>query len=203
MPSSRSAACSSRLPGASPTRIRRATGLEPEELLHSRLQGYVQFEPRPEGLVPVPAVAAPVVVVPAPASVPAPAAAVEELGERRAWTPRLQQLFAVGSLVAIADQRGRDRGQRHRPAAGADRRRALRAGLSPFAILLGSTGTSAPQCGVSSGCSYQRFRSPTFALSFQRRRLRRILGGLRERGELHVRVERAGGDERLALLVVE
>lgn len=114
------------------------TGLEPEELLHPRLQGYVQFEPRPEGLVPVPAVAAPVVVVPAPASVPAPAAAVEELGERRAWTPRLQQLFAVGSLVAIAISAAEiaANGIGQRPGLIAAELCAL--ALSPFAILLGT-----------------------------------------------------------------
>jgi hypothetical protein len=112
------------------------TGLEPEELLHSRLQGYVQFEPRPEGLVPVPAVAAPVVVV--PASVPASAAAVEELGERRAWTPRLQQLFAVGSLVAIAVSAAEiaANGIGQRPGLIAAELCAL--ALSPFAILLGT-----------------------------------------------------------------
>jgi hypothetical protein len=114
------------------------TGLEPAELLHSRLQSYVQFEPRPEGLVPVPVVAAPVVVVPAPPSVPAPAAAVEELGKRRSWAPSLQELFAVGSLISIAVSAAEiaANGIGQRPGLIAAELCAL--AFAPFAILLGS-----------------------------------------------------------------
>ena len=116
------------------------TGLEPEELLHSRLQSYVHFEPRPEGLVPIPVVAAPVVVVPAPppASRRPPPAAVEELGRRRSWTPRLQELFAVGSLISIAVSAAEiaANGIGQRPGLIAAELCAL--AFSPFAILLGS-----------------------------------------------------------------
>ena len=114
------------------------TGLEPEELLHSRLQSYVHFDPRPEGLVPVPVVAAPVVVVPAPPSIPASATAVEQLGERRSWTPRLQELFVVASLISIAVSAAEiaANGIGQRPGLIAAELCAL--AFAPFAILLGS-----------------------------------------------------------------
>jgi hypothetical protein len=132
------------------------TGLEPEELLHARLQGYVQFEPRSETLSPparavTAAVAAAPVLAPVPEPVaPAPLAPApvvpdpvvpdveEQPRERRSWTPRLQELFAVGSLVAIAVSAAEiaANGIGQRPGLIAAELCAL--AFSPFAILLGS-----------------------------------------------------------------
>jgi hypothetical protein len=103
----------------------RPTGLEPRELLHSRLQSYVHFEPRPE----------PVLVANAPVVAPPPVA----LPETSPLVQRLQELFAVLCLIAIAVSVAEIAagGITQRPALIAAELCALV--LAPFAILLGSS----------------------------------------------------------------
>lgn len=94
----------------------RATGLEPEELLHARLQGYVRSETKPGPATVVRAVAA------APSALPR----------------RLQEVLAVACLVSIAVTVAElaARGISQRPSLIAAELCALV--FAPFAILLGS-----------------------------------------------------------------
>ena len=96
----------------------RRTGLEPAELLHSRLQGYVHSEPRGGG---------------------AAAAAVRAVAAAPGMLPRRVQLvFAVACLLAIAVTVAEiaARGIGQRPSLIAAELCALI--LAPFAVLLGS-----------------------------------------------------------------
>lgn len=103
----------------------RRTGLEPQELLHSRLKSYVHFEPRPE----------PVLVANAPVVAPPPV----ELPEVGPLVRRLQALFAVACLIAIAVSVAElaAGGITQRPGLIAAEVCAL--AFAPFAILLGSS----------------------------------------------------------------